>query len=168
MDIYGHGVKEIDDKAQALDDYQYHIAIENYYGDHHWTEKLSDAFLGTTLPFYFGCPNISDYFPEESLIPIDINDVEGASEIIKRVIHDKEYEKRLPFILEARRRVLEQYNMFAVLAREIESRMNQADVLPARELLLSRRLLRKRYPIIAIQGFYEKCQLRVLHALKAS
>lgn len=167
MDIYGHGVKEMDDKAEALDDYQYHVAMENYYGEHHWTEKLSDAFLGVTLPFYFGCPNISDYFPEESLILIDINDVEGASEIIKRAIHDKEYEKRLPFILEARRRVLEQYNMFAVLAREIQSCMKEAEILPARELLLSRRLLRKRHPLIAIQDFYEKCRSRVLHTLQA-
>ena len=80
-----------------------------------------------SLPFYFGCPNISDYFPK-LVILIDINDVEGVSEIIKRAIHDKEYEKRLPFILEARRRVMEQYNMFAVLAREIESRMNEAEI----------------------------------------
>jgi hypothetical protein len=167
MDIYGHGVKEMDDKAESLDDYQYHVAIENYRGDHHWTEKLSDAFLGVTLPFYFGCPNAADYFPEQSFIPIDINDVEGASEIIKRAIHDKEYEKRLPSILEARRRILEQYNIFAVLTREIESRMNASESLPTGGLLLSRRLLRKRYPVIAIQDFYEKCRSRVLHALKA-
>jgi hypothetical protein len=157
----------MDDKAESLDDYQYHVSIENYRGDHHWTEKLSDAFLGVTLPFYFGCPNAADYFPEQSFIPIDINDVEGASEIIKRAIRDKEYEKRLLYILEARRRILEQYNIFAVLTREIESRMNASESLPTGGLLLSRRLLRKRYPVIAIQDFYEKCRSRVLHALKA-
>ena len=54
-------------------------------------EKLSDAFLGATLLFYFGCPNAGDYFPEESFIPIDINDVEGASGTIKRAICEKEY-----------------------------------------------------------------------------
>jgi hypothetical protein len=167
MEIYGHGVKEMDDKAESLDDYQYHVAIENYLGIHHWTEKLSDAFLGATLPFYFGCPNAGDYFPEESFIPIDINDVEGASQIIKRAICDKEYDKRLPYILEARRRVMEQYNIFSVLTREIESRMNGSETLPSRGLLLSRRLLRKRYPIIAIQDFYEKCRSRVFHVLKA-
>lgn len=166
LDVYGHGVKEMDDKAESLDDYQYHVAIENYFGEHHWTEKLSDAFLGVTLPFYFGCPNISDYFPEESLIPIDIHDVEGASEIIKQAIRDNEYEKRLPFILEARRRVMEQYNIFAVLAREIESCTNRAETLVKPGLVLSRRLLRKRHPIIAIEGFYEKCRSRLLHALK--
>jgi hypothetical protein len=167
LDVYGHGVKEMDDKAESLDDYQYHVAIENYCGDHHWTEKLSDAFLGATLPFYFGCPNATNYFPEESFIPIDIHDVEGASEIIQRGIRDKEYEKRLPSILEARQRVLEQYNIFAVLTREIESRMDTSKILPTGGMLLSRRLLRKRYPVIAIQDFYEKCRLRILHALKA-
>lgn len=42
--------------------------------------------------------------------------------MIERAIRDREYEKRLPSILEARRRVLDQYNMLAVLTHEIEPR----------------------------------------------
>ena len=30
LDIYGHGVREMDDKAESLHDYSYHIAIENH------------------------------------------------------------------------------------------------------------------------------------------
>jgi len=41
----------MNDKAAALDPYQYHIAIENHVFTHHMTEKLPDAFLGYTLPF---------------------------------------------------------------------------------------------------------------------
>ena len=63
MHVYGRGARALDDKADALDAYRYHVAIENYIGPHHWTEKLSDAFLGLTLPFYAGCPNATDYFP---------------------------------------------------------------------------------------------------------
>ena len=104
LDIYGRGVRDIDDKAETLDEYRYHLAIENYLGRHHWTEKLADAFLGVTLPFYCGCPNAAEYFPPDSFIPIDINDVKGAATIIRRAIEDNEFEKRLPVILEARRR----------------------------------------------------------------
>jgi len=167
LDIFGQGVRPIDDKAECLDAYRYHVAIENYIGTHHWTEKLADAFLGITLPFYCGCPNAGDYFPEESFIPIDINDVDGASEIIQQAIRDQEYEKRLPYILEARKRVLEQYNIFAVLSREIESRHASAAESNAGEVILSRRLLRKRHPAIAVRHVYEKCRLRLLHALRA-
>ena len=166
LDIYGHGVRAMEDKAEALDDYRYHVAIENYRGIHHWTEKLADVFLGAALPFYCGCPNAGDYFPEESFIPIDIDDVGGAHQVIERAIRDREYEKRLPFILEARRRVLEQYNLFAVLTREVETRTKDSGHLPTGGLLMSRRLLRKRHPGIAMQDFYYKCRSRIVHALK--
>jgi hypothetical protein len=64
LDIYGHGVKPMSDKAEALDPYQYHITVENHVFPHHMTEKLPDAFLGYTVPFYHGCPNAADYFPK--------------------------------------------------------------------------------------------------------
>lgn len=166
LDIFGHGVRPMDDKAESLDLYRYHVAVENYIGLHHWTEKLSDPFLGVALPFYCGCPNAGDYFPEESFIPIDIGDVDGASEIIRKAIRDQEYEKRLPYILEARRRVLEQYNIFSVLSREIEARGEGPRLGSGGGALLSRRLLRKRHPTVALQDFYEKCRLRILHALR--
>ena len=51
-----------------------HIAVENHIAPHHWTEKLSDSFLGYCLPFYIGCPNAADYFPEQSFIGLDIED----------------------------------------------------------------------------------------------
>jgi hypothetical protein len=164
MEIFGHGVREMDDKAEALADYKYHLAIENFIGPHHWTEKLSDVFLAAALPFYAGCPNAADYFPAESFIPLDIYDAKGASEIIKRAIRDNEYEKRLPAILESRRLVLETYNLFAVLAREIEARHDTATS-SSGGVILSRRLLRKRSAAIAVQDVYEKCRLKLLHAV---
>jgi hypothetical protein len=167
LEIFGHGVRPMADKAESLDPYRYHIAIENFIGFHHWTEKLSDPFLGVTLPFYCGCPNAADYFPEESFIPIDIGDVDGASEIIRKAIRDGEYEKRLPYILEARRRVLEEYNIFSVLSRIVESRNAGIPQLPAGGEILSRRMLRKRNPAVSAQHFYEKCRLRLLHALRS-
>lgn len=166
LDIYGHGVKAMDDKAESLDDYRYHIAIENYIGEHHWTEKLSDAFLGCTLPFYCGCPNAADYFPEESFIPINLNDVDGATEVILKAVRDGEYERRLPYILEARKRVLEQYNIFSVLSREIEARGVMSEPRSGDGTILSRHLLRKRHPAVALHDLYEKCRLRILHTLR--
>lgn len=119
LDVFGHGVKPFVDKAEVLDPYKYHITIENHVYAHHLTEKLPDAFLGYTLPFYHGCPNADDYFPLESFIPIDINDFDRSLDIIKSTIANNEYEDRLPYIIEARQRVLEKYNLFSVLNREI-------------------------------------------------
>lgn len=161
LDVFGHGVRDMDDKAEALDQYRYHIAIENYLGEHHWTEKLADSFLALSLPFYFGCPDASDYFPEESFISIDIFDLEGAYEIIQRAIRDNEYQRRLPYLLEARRRVLEEYNLSAVLSREIEARHTEQSGSSSGAIIASRRQLRKNNPAVAVRDFIEKSRVRL-------
>lgn len=121
LEIFGHGVRAMTDKAEALDPYRYHLAIENHIAPHHLTEKLTDAFLGGTLPFYAGCPNAADYFPADSFIPVDLHDYSSSLERIRRAMADDEYTKRLSAIREARRRVLDEHNLFALLARSIES-----------------------------------------------
>lgn len=126
MDVYGRGYIPMPDKALALDGYRYHLAVENHHSLHHWTEKLADPFLGLCLPFYAGCPNAADYFPAESFIALDIHDVEGSIQRIRAAMSAGEYEKRLPALQEARRRVLEEYSLMAVLAREIQARHDSA------------------------------------------
>lgn len=122
MQIYGHGVRPLVDKADALDTYRYHLAIENYLGPHHWTEKLADPFIGACMPIYYGCPNAEDYFPPESFLRIDINEIDAAAEIIQAAIRDKLWEKNLPAILESRRRVLTQYGPIATVVRIVNEK----------------------------------------------
>ena len=115
LDVYGRDIRYIEKKAECFDHYRYTIAIENHIGPHHWTEKLSDSYLGYCLPFYFGCPNAATYFPEESFIPIDIENPRAAADTIREAMASGEYEKRLPAIVEARRRVIEEYNLANVI-----------------------------------------------------
>ena len=84
LEIFGHGLRPIQYKSEALEDYKFHLAIENYRGPHHWTEKLADAFLAGCCPIYYGCSNILDYFPEDPLILIDINKPSEAISILKK------------------------------------------------------------------------------------
>lgn len=161
LEVFGHGVRFIDDKAEAVDPYRYHIAIENHVSRHHWTEKLADCFLGWSLPIYHGCPNAADYFPEDSFIPIDIDKPDEAEEIIRRAIRDGEYERRLPAIREARRRVLEEYNLFAVVSRMIESRDGAAEGTPGFRLH-SNRALRRVRPVTLFEMGWEKLRYRWL------
>ena len=147
LNIYGHGVNPMNDKAEALDPYQYHITVENHVFQHHLTEKLPDAFLGFTLPFYHGCPNASDYFPSESFIPINIYDLEKTSEIIRSTLANNEYHDRLPYIIEARRRVLQEHNLFVVLEREIVKRDRSIGTSPPGGLIMGRQTLKFRKPL---------------------
>jgi len=102
----------IDNKFDALYGYQYGLAIENTIVDHYWTEKISDLFLAGCLPFYIGPPNILEYFPEESIIMLDFDDIDRSLEIIKSTIENNEFEKRKKYIEEARNKVLTDYNLF--------------------------------------------------------
>lgn len=158
MDIYGRGIRPMDDKAEAIDDYFYHLAVENYIGKHHWTEKLSDCFLGLALPIYAGCTNITDYFPEESLVPINIFQEQEAIEKIMKVVHDNEYSARLPAILEARRRVLEEYNFFAVISGIIEKRHQTGNA--SNVVIRSRRSVLSHSPLAALHQVIFKTYVR--------
>lgn len=122
VEVYGRGIRPVRDKADALDRFRYHVAVENHIAPHHWTEKLADAFLGHCLPFYVGCPNAADYFPEESFIPLDFEDVERSAAIIRAAVKEDAYSRRLSAIKEARRRVLEKYGLFATISRLVEER----------------------------------------------
>jgi hypothetical protein len=160
LEVFGHGVRDMDDKAEALDDFRYHVAVENHLAPHHWTEKLADAFLGCTLPFYFGCPNVANYFPAESYIPIDIRQPRETASVIRNAIENDEHTRRLPAIMEARRLVLERYNLPAVVSRIIQDRHTHTNGEPGGQLL-SRALMRRKAPIGAVGDWLCKMRLRV-------
>jgi len=163
LDIFGHGVRPMNDKAEALDPYQYHIVIENHVYPHHLTEKLPDAFLGYTLPFYHGCPNAADYFPRESFIPIDMNDFGRTVDIIRSTLANAEYKDRLPYIVEARRRVLEKHNLFAVLEREITKRDKTLKGCVPGGKIMDRQTLKFRRPLFGLQREFEKIFTKIKH-----
>jgi hypothetical protein len=150
LEVFGHGHRFIKTKVEALDLFRYHLAIENHHAPHHWTEKLADTFLGGCLPFYFGCPNVFDYFPKESLVPLDIRDFDQSLEIIQKTMRDKAYEKRLPAIREARRLILEEYALFPMLSHLIPGLHQSTNKPLAKETILSRHAWRRKHPISAV------------------
>ena len=156
LEVFGHGHRFIKSKVEALDPFRYHLAIENHHAPHHWTEKLADTFLGGCLPFYFGCPNVFDYFPEESLIPLDIRDFSASLEIIQKTMRDNAYEERLPAIREARRLVLEEYALFPMLSHLIPGLHQSTNKPLAKETILSRHAWRRKHPFKAISYVIER------------
>lgn len=147
MDRFGKGYRWIERKADAIDRYKFHICIENHIGKHMWTEKLADTFLGYAVPIYCGCPNVYDYFPKDSIIQIDITEPEKAVEIIKKVISTEgEYERRLDAIVEARHRVIEKYNLFAMINEIVEKSPKNSNRKENESIkIYNRRIMRLRY-----------------------
>jgi hypothetical protein len=83
------------DGKEPLFDSQFHICIENSKRGNWFTEKLMDCLQTKTVPIYWGCPNIGDWFDERGMIIVDNED-----EVINACnsIHPQLYKQMLPFV----------------------------------------------------------------------
>ena len=147
LDVFGRGVRSIADKAEAMDAYRLHIAVENHIGPGHWTEKISDTFLAECLPLYYGPPDIGEVFPEDAVLPIDIFDVDAAEDVLRRAVADGLYTQRRPAVLEAKRRVLDDHNLLKVCAGIIRDR-HDPDA-PRGGAVMGRHAFRAHHPLLA-------------------
>lgn len=118
FDLFGRGFREIEDKWDALAPYHYTLAIENHRCPFYFTEKLMDAFLTWTVPIYYGCTNLESFFPRESYIPLDITSPD-AVEKVRHVTARRPTTEQMDAIAEARRRVLDEYQLFPFLMSQI-------------------------------------------------
>lgn len=156
MDWYGYGVKRLDKKYTAQQEYRYSLAIENYVAPYHWTDKISDPLLNLCLTFYVGDPRLEEIFPSESFIRIPLEDHETAYRIIRDAIDNNEYEKRLPAIREARRRLIERYNIFRRVAELInreQGKTSSASIPSRPNVLKGRHLLRRNVFNLLAEGW---------------
>lgn len=62
-----NGKKILGDDKTPLYNSQFHIAIENTSIKDYFTEKILDCFKTKTVPIYFGCTNIGDYFNTDGI-----------------------------------------------------------------------------------------------------
>jgi hypothetical protein len=76
VDIYGRGCKNLSElypnnsrlkgefncPKEMLEEYEYHIAIENFVSPDYFSEKLMDPLICNTIPIYLGCKNHKKYF----------------------------------------------------------------------------------------------------------
>ena len=72
------------------------LIIENTSEENYFTEKIIDAFQTYTIPIYWGCPNISDYFNRKGII--FFNNVTNLHDILNNLTVDFYYENLLSVI----------------------------------------------------------------------
>ena len=81
IDIWGNGAKmykqrfpennniygDFKSMAEMCNNYMFTIAIENTSHDHYFSEKIVNPFMYHTIPLYWGCKKIEEYFPNYSI-----------------------------------------------------------------------------------------------------
>ena len=93
VDLWGRAFKKMPEGAKvlALAEYSFSITVENSKGKNYFTEKLIDCFRTGTVPIYWGCPNVGDFFDEGGII--SFNELSELEEILKN-LNFEEYHKR--------------------------------------------------------------------------
>lgn len=97
LDVYGRGYNPIDYKLDSLKNYAFSLIIENSRTDYYFTEKLIDSFVTGTVPIYWGCPSIGDFFNLDGMIIF--NDIEDLLSELNSLSLEK-YTNMLPAIKE--------------------------------------------------------------------
>ncbi len=174
VDVYGRGIRNFDDKWDVLAPYKYSVVIENTLCKDYMTEKLADCFLAETFPFYFGCPNIENYFNLDSLITIDINNIDYSLKVIKETIFDAEhYARHKSSIIRAKHKYLNKHSFFFMIANLLKSsNMNQKAAQPVTlypQAPLKRSFINRvksRITSIAIDNIYRYKYSAVLNSKK--
>jgi hypothetical protein len=117
VDLFGRGFNDFDDKWDVVSPYRYHISIENFVERNYFSEKIIDPILAYSLPIYYGCPNISDFFDlSEDLKILDLKSFDTIKKKIKFIIeNDHFYENNLQFLTDSRIKILENYNFFPMV-----------------------------------------------------
>lgn len=127
IDLYGRGLKEFEDKWDVLSPYKYNVCIENGAYENYFTEKITDCFLSHTFPIYYGCPNLGDYFKQESFFKIDIANFKESVSAIEQIIDDEtHYERSLSSLIDSKSKSLNQYNLFPLIISIIEDKLKNA------------------------------------------
>jgi hypothetical protein len=121
IDIFGNGRNPIQDKAEAIAPYRYHLVLENNYLRNFCTEKLTDSYIGWSFPIYVGAPNILERLPApEGILPLTPENFTAAADKIEALLRRDPYENLLPALAANRQYLLEETNVFTRVARIIE------------------------------------------------
>ncbi len=127
VDVYGgdsgwknyKGTLKAHEKDNALFPYKYTFNAENHEINNYYTEKIVDAILAECLIFYWGCPNICSLIDERAFVKLELVDFEKDLQIIQEAIRDNWWEQRLPYIQEAKRKILNETSFFPRLSKII-------------------------------------------------
>lgn len=151
IDVFGGHHNPVEDKMDALMPYRYHLALENSFVTDYWTEKLADPLLAWCMPIYYGCPNIREYFPRESCEIINIDDFDLTLRTLWRALESNYHEKSIGSIEAARTMILNDYNIFQLIAEICQGpgnwfepcQLKPLSFFAERDRRLDRRVMRK-------------------------
>jgi len=90
--------------SETLADYRFSFAIENDLKPLFFTERLTSCFAAMTIPIYLGASKIDRFFNPDGIIFLKTTDLDGIEGVLQKCT-EREYERRLPAVLDNFQRV---------------------------------------------------------------
>lgn len=92
-DIQGNPLigKASSDKDKLFLDFQFSLAIENSRQINYFSEKLIDCLITKTIPIYWGCPNISNWFDTRGWIILETTSLAELRQKTKNMPNYNDY-----------------------------------------------------------------------------
>ena len=95
IDMWGSGYKKFETKIDPLSEYYFSVSVMNSKIDNFFTEVLLDNFMLGTIPIFWGCPNIGEFFDKKGIITFDT--IEELDFILSKLTKD-DYINRLKYV----------------------------------------------------------------------
>ena len=73
----------VESKNILFNNAKYHITVENTKRENWITEKIIDCFATKTIPIYYGCPNVGEFFNEKGIL--SFNDMDELDKILNTI-----------------------------------------------------------------------------------
>jgi len=117
IDFFGDDSIRLNDKADGINKYRFHLCFENISTDDYWSEKLADPILGFSIPVYYGCKNVEKYF-KEGIIQLDLSNKEESLKKIEFILNNNEviYENLKSHIINNRSKILNKLNLLTFVS----------------------------------------------------
>lgn len=107
----------IESKNIIFENAKFSIIIENVKRVNWITEKLIDCFATKTVPIYYGCPNVNEWFDMDGIIKF--NTVEELNNILNNLLPE-DYDKKMNSIERNLKKSIPYYDYFQRVSNEIK------------------------------------------------
>jgi glycosyltransferase involved in cell wall biosynthesis len=96
VDLFGRGTaRPLEHKEDSLLDYRFSIVIENSRAKDYFTEKLVDSLVVGTIPIYWGCTNVGEYFDPRGMYVV--NSLEEIVDVVGKLT-EKDYIDKIQYV----------------------------------------------------------------------
>lgn len=119
-EITNNPIFQHDSKFELFRTFQYSLVIENSKQKDYFTEKIIDCLITKTIPIYWGCPNIHEYFDTSGFILLETPTFEEFNQKIQILTPDY-YEKHKVVVEANYQRCLAYVSVEANINRTLKS-----------------------------------------------